>query len=432
MAVLKGVKERVHLPLYDSLFVRPRKQLREIESSSVLKFFVNVQGKTKLETNMQSGSLLPHWNTFEARAMRVVISDLPATFPDEVEKCIKQPNGAGSSQAACALARCFDDLSALIDSAPPPFSEQRVNEAIQLIQSLEYAIDEAGKINADFPGCLGILRSFTHPEKILPILQFQTELKAIHTDLATLIRRTRIAVDKPDELSALADKLDSLHEAADERLLLKQFKGIDRCLLAFDQLISLTNTIQGLNFHKVEDLLQCVPEMAKAHAAQIERAVRLKACLTEVRAEIDALTAEANRAQAAAVKKCLNQHFGDKRLIPIDEQLFGDGGLEILSKLIYNSVTTFSVGEKNMIQMPTWFFPAGAGPFSEDGQSVTHGFPAPEATFRFAEPVSVDTQQNFRVEIEFPESGVIQELQRIYGPFFMWVVLDGYMTRDVQ
>ena len=40
-----------------------------------LKFFVNVQGKTKLETNLQSASLLPHYNTFEARAMRVVISD---------------------------------------------------------------------------------------------------------------------------------------------------------------------------------------------------------------------------------------------------------------------------------------------------------------------------------------------------------------------
>jgi hypothetical protein len=233
-------------------------------------------------------------------------------------------------------------------------------------------------------------------------------------------------------MSALANTLESLDDPAEERLLLKQYKDIDRCLLAFDQLLALTNTIEGLNFHDVEDLLQSVPEITKAQAAQIERAVRLRDCLTEVRAEIDALTAEASRERGAAVKKCLNEHLGDKRLIPIDGQLFGGAGLEILSKLIYNSVTTFSVGEKNMIQMPTWFFPAGAGPFSEDGKSVTHGFPAPEATFRFAEPVSVDTQQNFRVEIEFPESSVVEELQRIYGPFFMWVVLDGYMTRDVQ
>ena len=31
---------------------------------------------------MQAASLLPHWNTYEARALRVVISDLPALVPD--------------------------------------------------------------------------------------------------------------------------------------------------------------------------------------------------------------------------------------------------------------------------------------------------------------------------------------------------------------
>jgi hypothetical protein len=33
----------------------------------------------------------------------------------------------------------------------------------------------------------------------------------------------------------------------------------------------------------------------------------------------------------------------------------------ILAELIYNSVTTLLVGEKTMIEMPTYFFPAGAG-----------------------------------------------------------------------
>jgi hypothetical protein len=27
---------------------------------------------------------------------------------------------------------------------------------------------------------------------------------------------------------------------------------------------------------------------------------------------------------------------------------------------------------------------------------------------------------------------VLKELQQIYGPLYIWVVLDGYMTRDVQ
>jgi hypothetical protein len=80
MAVVQGVRERVHLPIYDSLTIPSGQQLRDVEASSTLKFFVNVQGKTKLETNLQSASLLPHYNTFEARALRVVISDLPPDF----------------------------------------------------------------------------------------------------------------------------------------------------------------------------------------------------------------------------------------------------------------------------------------------------------------------------------------------------------------
>src|SRR5215467_437059 len=85
MAVVQGVKEKVHFPIYDSIFVEPEQQLREVKNvnSSILKFFVDVQSKTKLETNLQSASLLPHYNTFEARAMRIVISDFTAEFPDK-------------------------------------------------------------------------------------------------------------------------------------------------------------------------------------------------------------------------------------------------------------------------------------------------------------------------------------------------------------
>ena len=104
MAIVKGVQERVHLPLYDSLFVRPTRQLRELATSNVLKFFVDIQGKTKLETNMQSASLLPHWNTFEARALRVVISDLPAIYPQTIEACLKEANGGANGDAQKSLA----------------------------------------------------------------------------------------------------------------------------------------------------------------------------------------------------------------------------------------------------------------------------------------------------------------------------------------
>ena len=122
-----------------------------------------------------------------------------------------------------------------------------------------------------------------------------------------------------------------------------------------------------------------------------------------------------------------------ERQRPPKEQIRpNDGAGTLIGKLIYSTVTTFYVGEKIMIQMPTWFFPAGAGPYSEAAKFTTHGEPSPTATFRFAEPIFIDKQQNFRVEIEIPDADVQKEVQKIYGPLFIWVVLDGYMTRDVQ
>src|SRR5215813_1377029 len=84
MAVVKGAKEQIHPPLYACVEVKPGKQLGDTLSSNVLKFFIDVTGKTKLLTNMQAASLLPHWNTFEARALRVVISDLPPVVSEAV------------------------------------------------------------------------------------------------------------------------------------------------------------------------------------------------------------------------------------------------------------------------------------------------------------------------------------------------------------
>ena len=112
---------------------------------------------------------------------------------------------------------------------------------------------------------------------------------------------------------------------------------------------------------------------------------------------------------------------------------------ELLADLIYNSVTTLIVGEKIMIEMPTFWFPSGAG--VSPGLSVpSNGDPDPTATFRFAEPVFIEPQQNFRVEIAFPQGVPGQQvappdphkLAGTPGPFRIWAVLDGYLTRDVQ
>ena len=112
---------------------------------------------------------------------------------------------------------------------------------------------------------------------------------------------------------------------------------------------------------------------------------------------------------------------------------------EILADLIYNSVTSLIVGEKIMIEMPTFWFPSGAGVSPGFPTVTNHGEPSPEATFRFAEPVFIEPQQNFRVEMSFPQ-GVpgqgqtpdLTKLAGVAGPLRIWVVLDGYLTRDVQ
>jgi hypothetical protein len=109
----------------------------------------------------------------------------------------------------------------------------------------------------------------------------------------------------------------------------------------------------------------------------------------------------------------------------------------ILAELIYNSVTTLLVGEKIMIETPTFYFPSGTGVSMGNGDVTNHGEPDPMATFRFAEPVIIEPQQNFRVEMLFPQGvpgkdQVPGKLAEVQGPFRIWVVLDGYLTRDVQ
>ena len=75
----------------------------------------------------------------------------------------------------------------------------------------------------------------------------------------------------------------------------------------------------------------------------------------------------------------------------------------VLADLIYNSVTSLLVGEKTMIEMPTYYFPAGAGVSPGNQRLPSHGQPDPMATFRFSEPVQIEPNQNFRVEMLFPQ-----------------------------
>src|SRR5262245_6074186 len=299
MAVVQGIREKCHLPVYDALSVAPGKQLRDEESTSIIKFFVDVQRKTKLETNLQSASLLPHYNTFEARAMRVVISDLPPSFADDKD---------------VEIVGWQTELARKADKAEK---------------------SETKKADAALT---------------------DTEV-TIFTDLARAMELLEEARETEEgETSIFVDPVT--FEESEE-----------------DDAIEVTLDIAGIEAG-VEDL--------------------------------------------------------DRDAPPPEQLRPNNGSGNLINKFIFNTVTTLYVGEKIMIQMPTWFFPGGAGAFSEGSKFISHGEPSPLATFRFAEPIYIDKQQNFRVEIEVPDGKVLDQIQQIYGPFNIWVVLDGYMTRDVQ
>jgi hypothetical protein len=431
MAVVRGIRERVHLPLYDALFVRPSKQLREVESSSVFKFFVHVQGKSKLETNMQAAALLPHWNTFEVRAMRVVISDLPVSFPKEVAQCLTSHNGQGHSPALATISRCLGALAQLITTEKHSVAEHLLLTAHDCVTTCRDLVTQAGEIRENLDECLNSFAALADQHTMGRILRLHGELREIRLDLVRVLSRTGIQVTNREAVRHFTSTIEALSDSADIQQLVLQVRKASVCTQAFKRLIELLTKPEQTRSQDAQHCVEAIEGLIQMEATRVRHLERVRDCLQEVQTQIAQLETQARLAGSHAIHRSLPERLRNELLIPIDEQLFGNG-IQILAKLIYNSVTTFVVGEKTMIQMPTWFFPAGAGPYSEDGRVVTHGFPTPEATFHFAEPVFIDTQQHFRVEMEIPEATVLGELQRIYGPFFIWVVLDGYMQRDVQ
>jgi len=316
MAVVQGIREKVHLPIYDAIFVEPKKQLREVEeldNSGTLKFFVNVQKKSKLETNLQSASLLPHYNTFEARAMRVVISDLPPKFPET-------------------------DVS---------------GEELPVTDEDGERIDSAGKLESE--------NGFSEDDVVTANLEIPLDR------LMDLLKKARASEDSLTSID-LDDEAVTLLAA-----------GAELTDAEFDKVADAGGAVD-LSVDDIESMLNDM----------------------------------------------------DRDSPPLEQIRPLDGAGNLISRIIFNTVTTLYVGEKIMIQMPTWFFPGGAGAYSEGAKFISHGEPTPLATFRFAEPIYIDKQQNFRVEIEVPDKDELAEIQKIYGPFNMWVVLDGYMVRDVQ
>jgi hypothetical protein len=287
------------------------------------------------------------------------------------------------------------------------------------VEAFNTAFAEAGEMPQELDECVGLLRAFCDPQKMGRILQLHRNLRLLRADLATVIRRNRAKVQKLEALNQFADELEAMSDAADDLSFIKQLEEGSACLDAIEKVLAFAGRAKEIDFADVRSLL-----------ATVERG----GYTAPPRPDFPPQKPPPRRTPVSLrdqILTCLKLRLSDEFKIPLDDQLFGDA-IRIFSRLIFNSVTTFFVGEKVMIQMPTWFFPAGGGPYSGNGRVINHGFPAPEATFRFAEPVLIDAQQNFRVEIEIPDAVVLGELQRIYGPFFIWVTLDGYMRRDVQ
>jgi hypothetical protein len=405
--------------------------MREVESSSVFKFFVHMQGKSKLETNMQIAALLPHWNTFEARALRVIISDLPAHFPEAVAQCLTAPARNGDSSVLVTVARCLDELTQRITAEKHSVAEHLLATARHCVTRGRDLVAQAVEIQQNLDECLSAFTALSDQHTMGRLLQLHGELREIRTDLVDVLRRTQIPVTKPEAVSRFTSAIEALSDVEEEQQLLGQLRKASVCVPAFQRLIELLTQPGQPRLQDAQACVEAIEELIQTEATRIRHLERVRDGLQELHTQITQLVTESKPADAEAIRHCLRERLRNTLLIPIDAQLSGNG-IQILSKLIYHSVTTFFVGEKTMMQMPTWFFPAGAGPYSEDGRVVTHGFPTPEATFRFAEPVMIDAQQHFRVEIEVPESEVLSDLQRLYGPLFIWAVLDGYMTRDVQ
>jgi hypothetical protein len=431
MAVVKGIKEKVHLPLYDSLFVRPQQQLRDVHSSSVFKFFAHVQGKTKLETNMQAAALLPHWNTFETRALRVVISELPVRFPAAVTQCLTASNGDRVSPALAALTRCLDELAQVICEEKHQVAEQLLATARQCVTEHRDLVEQAAEITENLHESVDVFTALCDQHTMGRILRLHGELRVIAEDLVDVLTRTRIEVTNPPAVSRFVNTIAALGQTEDDTQLFGKLGKAEAGLHAFGQLVELFTQLKQISLPEAQCCIESIEQLIHREAKRVICLERVRDCLLELQTQMTQLEVETRQTDIDAIRRCLRERLRNEQLIPIDEQLLTNSAA-ILSKLIYHSVTSFVVGEKTMMQMPTWFFPAGAGPYGEGGRVVTHGFPTPEATFHFAEPVLIDAQQHFRVEIEVPDATVLGELQHLYGPLFIWVVLDGYMQRDVQ
>ena len=350
--------------------------------------------------------------------------NLPPVFPDPIRACIDASRRIDSARPE-RIRSCAEALRALVDNETQCSAPETLERIAAGAASVSRSLDHAAAIHEEAPGCFAGLKTVIEHRGLDDSIEIVAELHALRKDLIEILSRTRIQTPRLARLKQLSDRLDASEGSAGLRGRMQELR---QCEEIYRRLLTLLAEL-AQNAALVRECASTVETLAAAARARAPLLDELSSSLAALAAE-KGVSGERRR-DTRSVVECLTRNLRATQLIPITEQLTGDSGA-ILAKLAYNSVVTFVVGEKAMIQMPTWFFPSGAGPFTDDGHVATHGFPNPEATFRFAEPVFIDSKQNFRVELEVPDFAALHDLQRVYGPLFIWVVLDGYRTRDVQ
>ena len=157
------------------------------------------------------------------------------------------------------------------------------------------------------------------------ILELQRDLRSVRDELIAILSRTRIKPNDPDAVTKFLKGLEGLETKGEETYLAPKLDRAIECLNDFSKLTDLASRLKD---HDLSGIDACVATAEKLVAP--------------------------GKGRANGLKK-------------------QPAGTEGLSQLLYNSVTTLFVGEKIMIQMPTWFFPAGAGPYTDNGRVVTNG-----------------------------------------------------------
>src|SRR5262249_35219636 len=259
------------------------------------------------------------------------------------------------------VSQCLDALAQLISAEKHSVAEHLLATAHDGVTRCRDLVTQAGEIQQNLDECLSAFTVLSDQHTMGQILQLHSDLREIRADLVTVLRDAQASMTIPDAVSHFTTTIEDLSDVGEEQQLLEQLPKASVCVQAFQRLIELLTPPGQSRLQDTQECVEAIEELMQMEATRVRHLEGVRDCLQELHTQVAQLGTELKQVSAEAMRRCLRERLRNELLIPIDEQLFGNG-IQILSKIIYNSVTTFFVGEKTMMQMPTWFFPAGAGP----------------------------------------------------------------------